>query len=169
MANYQPPTTVDCVRCVARTARGGQCTRSTCKYSDLCWQHTKSQRGVQINSTNNRGMGLFASRNLKRGERFRYAREDDQVEYDETQTRDDIENAYTLCDRRICADARSTQSGLGRWVNEVRRQRPNAKLTIGHDRNDEFYSNIVLIKNIPNGQEILTHYGDAYNRDYHLT
>ena len=63
-----------------------------------------------------------------------------------------------------------TQSGLARWVNEVKRSsyHNNAKLTIGTDRNHQFFANIVLTRNVPSGREIQTNYGSEYPRDYKL-
>ena len=53
-----------CTRCIALKKNGAQCTRRTCKYSNMCWQHTKALKGLQIKPSGirNAGLGLFTSK-----------------------------------------------------------------------------------------------------------
>jgi len=168
---FQPPTQVDCTRCAANTSRGTRCTRSTCKYADKCWQHTRQDEGVEIKkdaTDPNKGFGLWATRDLPAGKRFRYARSPlDEVEPAVVGQWPDWRKAYVFCNgnETKCWDARSTQSGLARWVNEVGRARTNAKLTIAPNQQS---ASIVTTKRVAAGREIVTNYGPAYRRNYRL-
>lgn len=168
---YAPPTVEECTRCNARTSRGTRCTRSTCKYADKCWQHTIKDVGISIKENPRapqRGLGLWAERNLPRGHAVRYGRNpEDVVDIADVADRDPVENRYLLCNdnETLCFDARSTQAGLGRWVNEVRPDRMNAGLRV-NDRTG--VSDLVLTKRVRKGQEIRTYYGRAYQRNYRL-
>jgi hypothetical protein len=170
--HFQPPTRVDCTRCTAETAQGTRCTRSTCKYADKCWQHTKRDVGVEIKKNPQhpeRGFGLWASRDLRKGTRFRYARNHlDEVEPHIVGQMRAQDKAYVFCNggETKCWDARSTQSGLARWANEVTRQRMNAKLTVSPDQQ---HASLVTTRAIPAGSEIVTNYGLQYHRNYRLT
>lgn len=166
---YIAPTVEDCTRCNARTTRGTQCTRSTCKYADKCWQHSIAATGVEIKENPRNpaaGLGIWAKRDLRAGTRLRYGRfPRDVVEIDEVRDRDWPENRYLLCDdtERLCFDARSTQSGLGRWVNDVPRGQINSALRV-HRPTEQ--ANLVLTKNVRAGREIVTNYGPQYPRDW---
>lgn len=168
---YAPPTVEECTRCNARTSRGTRCTRSTCKYADKCWQHTIRDVGISIKTNPRhpqRGLGLWAERNLPRGLEVRYGRNpEDVVEPDELEGRNQIQNRYVLCNdaETLCFDARSTQAGLGRWVNDVRAGRMNSRLNV-NDRTGE--SSLKLTRPVRRGQEIRTYYGPLYERDYRL-
>lgn len=171
---YLPPTEVECQRCSAIKADGNQCTRSTCKYAGMCWQHTKSQKGLEIKQDEEHpehGLGLYASRPLPADTIIPYARfPEDHRNIHEVGNRPWPANRYVMCNSHhtVCFDGRSTQSGLGRWVNEVEaRQRKNAKITVSNrQRGRAPRAYFKLTRRVRPGEEILTSYGRAYRRDY---
>ena len=111
------------------SANERRCSRRTCLYANKCWQHTKKSDYVQIrpSAIKDAGLGLFwtgpnlhnptnALRKL-----FTYARLEDFVSEAEMNTRypGDTQAVYAWCrNEHDCFDSRSTQSGLGRWIND---------------------------------------------------
>ena len=59
-------TTEKCPQCIARTAKGEQCKRTTCRYAPFCASH-KAYRAAQSNIPN-AGRGAFAVRDMKKGD-----------------------------------------------------------------------------------------------------
>ena len=57
-------TTEKCPQCTAKTAKGEQCKRTTCRYAPFCASH-KAYRVAQSNIPN-AGRGAFAVRDLKK-------------------------------------------------------------------------------------------------------
>jgi hypothetical protein len=60
-----------CERCAATTARGSQCSRTTCKVHPYCHSHLKSVMGLVVRPSGvsaDAGDGLFAVRNFERGD-----------------------------------------------------------------------------------------------------
>ena len=55
-----------CPRCVAKTAKGEQCKRTTCRWAPFCASH-KAYR-VGQSTIPNAGRGAFAARDLKKGD-----------------------------------------------------------------------------------------------------
>lgn len=169
---YIFPTVVECTRCQAIKEDGRRCTRTTCKYADKCWQHTKRDEGVEIKKDEDhpeRGYGMWAVRDLPAGTRFRYGRPGlDNVEPYLVNQMEDAEAVYVLCndDNTQCIDARSTQSGLARWVNDIRPDRANARLV--YPRGENAQPSLRLTERVRAGREIRAWYGPVYNRHYRL-
>ena len=55
-----------CPQCIARTAKGEQCKRTTCRYAPFCASH-KAYR-IDTSAIPGAGRGGFAARPLKRGD-----------------------------------------------------------------------------------------------------
>lgn len=73
----------------------------------------------------------------------------------------DVEATYVFCSGRVCWDARSTQSGLGRYaIDGAHSGLPvNARLTANRHRTAAF---IELTRRVRRGQEILVNYGGEF-------
>ena len=113
-----------CVRCGAQTNRGRRCTRRTCKYADMCWQHVRSLYGVRIAASTlpDAHDGLFATRDFQEEEVIVFYGDPNQNQWlDQWQEQGLTHTDYWLpANADLVRDARSTQSGLGRWVNDCR-------------------------------------------------
>ena len=157
---------VDCVRCSAVSRRGRQCSRSTCKYSNLCWQHTQSQLQLKIapSGIKESGDGLFTLKAIKKGETV--------TPYEgklmtTTEWKQNPSEYGIQITKNYVIDARSTQSGLGRWANDCRPQNRadgdcannNCKFSINRQRKT---AKIVATRNIPAGAELFVSYGANY-------
>lgn len=53
-----------CPQCKAKTKAGAQCKRKTCKFAPKCHSHTS----VQVAPSSVAGRGLFAKKNISKGE-----------------------------------------------------------------------------------------------------
>lgn len=77
---------LDCAQCAAKTAKGAQCKRTTCKFMPYCTQHIQTHLGVRVDSSKALPGedGLFATRSFAKGDMIApYAGQhvtDDQVE-----------------------------------------------------------------------------------------
>ena len=62
----------DCVRCSATTKKGDRCKRRTCKYSDMCHDHTRINKQLQVKKSaiEGSGQGLFTTKKIKVGEKI---------------------------------------------------------------------------------------------------
>lgn len=154
------------VRCEANTLSGSPCSRNTIKHARYCWQHTKQHLGVHVKTSTipNAGQGLFASRDLNEGTRIQYARPEDYLTRAQVEQRyGNRRGDYVVCEGNHCLDARSTQSGHGRYTNDARNthKRSNSRLTVYH-QGGQVRGNVRLTKKVKAGQEILTSYGRSY-------
>ena len=116
----------ECVQCSAQTKNGQQCSRWTCKYSDMCWQHTMRALGLKIapSTIPGAGSGLFATRVFAE-DSFICEYGGELVPRDEAEE-EDYKSEYVLAiDDDWVIDAKSTQSGLGRWA--PRQQAPGLR------------------------------------------
>ena len=118
-------TVRDCVRCSANTAAGSRCTRRTCKYPVMCWQHTIKHTGLKLMDSTipGGGVGLFATKTFTAGETIATYGGNIMTTAAYNQTDSDygikINNGLVL-------DGKSTQSGIARYVNDCRRENRNA-------------------------------------------
>lgn len=166
-------STRECVQCSAYTNSGLRCKRSTCKYPDMCWQHTRQIKRLSIGPSNIRGAGdgLFTMRSIPIGGAItEYGGVD--VDADEF-GRDDYQSHYGIkLNRHIVRDGKSTQSGLGRYANTCRAANVRANECTGNNARysiDQRGDKIVTIKNmrnarIPAGSEIFVNYGREFWR-----
>lgn len=161
-------STRECVRCAGRKRDGGRCSRRTCLYSKYCFQHAQKKKHLSIkNSTIPRaGKGLFAAADLPRGTRIPYKGEMmTRQQVDERYPGDEL-GEYVLCFGRgrnqRCVDARSTQSGLGRYANDNRGTRYRANARFQDPGRRERWPQIVLTRAVRKGEEIFVAYGGDY-------
>ena len=154
-----------CVQCNAITKKGIRCKRITCKYTTYCWQHTQLIRKFSVKKSTipGAGNGLFTLKNIKKGDRI--------IEYTgEIIDNDKDDNELSIYGIGISndkiIDAKSTQSELGRYSNDCRKesrrkkQCKNNNARFEDDGNDRVY--LVATKRIRIGEEIFTDYGNEY-------
>jgi SET domain-containing protein len=156
----------DCSRCIATKKSGGQCTRRTCKYPALCWQHTKYEKGLVIRPSRIVGAdsGLYADKDFKRNQKITEYTGDEKSLDD--YNADDSGYGFEYRAGRII-DARSTQSALGRYINDCRtvnRERKeckgnNTKWSVSRRGGNV---SIKAKKNIKKGDELYISYGRGY-------
>jgi hypothetical protein len=159
-------------RCHAQTKAGTRCKRNTIKYARFCWMHAKSEQGVKIDDSTipNAGHGLFATRTLPANTKIQYGRPQDIVPGNTINQRYGANGLgqYVACNHAgtLCADARSTQSGLGRWIDDPRNaNRNNTRISVGIMQGRP-YANAVLTKQVPAGRELFAPYGRKFWRTY---
>lgn len=155
----------DCSRCTAmrRGPGGGRCTRRTCKYGPMCWQHTTLSQGVRVRESPRRGgpngMGLYASRDLPRGHRIQYRGKKTTKRAYNRMFPGDYRMEYAVQNGRAeIIDAAKTNSSVARYANDGRRAaHQNAELV---PHGGLVY--LTTTKPIRRGAEILTPYGDEF-------
>ncbi len=162
----------ECTRCVSkRTSKKvnpTRCKKQTCKTARKCWQHLKSENGLQVKMSRiaGAGQGLFATRRFRRNEKI-----DDYKAQLPALTQHQINRrypgkntnaAYVWCTpnkRTRCYDARSSQSNLARYANGCDR---NPRDLTGCNAKINVNGVLVATKQIEIGNEILTPYGANY-------
>lgn len=163
-------TILECTRCRGRRRDGRRCTRRTCVYAKYCWQHTAKKKGFKIAASTipQAGRGLIARKEIKAGTRINYRGERLSRAAIEQRYPGDTLGTYVYCyenprnGRTECIDAKSTQSGLGRWVNDPHgtRKRPNAIWV--HPTDTHNWPGLMLVKDLKPGEEVLVDYGPEY-------
>ena len=156
----------DCVRCSATTARGTRCTRTTCIYPGMCYQHFQARNGLKLAPSGipNAGLGLFTTRAFQPFRKIAaYTGDivsDDEWLEDPSDYGVDYDSDHTL-------DARSTQSGIARYANSCREIDRSSNLCRGNNAQlrTTRQNNIILEtrgSRIPRGREIFANYGNSY-------
>ena len=153
----------ECVRCEAKTVSGKQCSRNTCIYSKMCWQHSIKFKGLKLKPSKipDAGIGLFAAKTFKKNSKV--AKYGGKVMTKKAYEKTDGVYGYEFKPGYVL-NAESTQSGMGRYSNDCRKSNKkyckgiNAKFS-GRKKNNVF---IKASKNIKKGSEIYTNYGDTY-------
>ena len=109
-------STRDCARCNARTKQGSRCTRNTCKYAKMCWQHAQAATNLKIAKSGIRAAddGLFAMKKIKKGKII--GRYDGKIVTAAAFERHPSDYGVQIPGNRV-VDARSTQSSLARYAN----------------------------------------------------
>lgn len=159
-----------CVRCEGKTSSGNRCKRNTCDRYKYCWQHLKSVKGLSIQKSQipNSGKGLFAHRDMKKGELITYSKTPVSCDKIDEIYPGDMLASYAYADRKknVCWDGASTQSGYGRYANDgkVSGKGVNAKFFV-KKKNGKKFLYLKLTKNIKKGTEILIDYGQEYWKD----
>ena len=156
----------DCSRCTALTKQGTQCSRTTCKYSHMCFQHSKSALGLQVKTSHipNTGQGLYTTKTIKRGQKV--ASYGGNVVSQNAYNQNPSGYGIHLNNNQVL-DGKSTQSGLGRYANTCKpankRQGQckgqNAKLSVNH-RNQS--ASLKATKKIKAGEEVYVPYGNNF-------
>ena len=155
----------ECVRCEGLTKAGVQCSRRTCMTAGRCWQHSRSETGFAVKPSGiaGAGRGLFANRDLKKGDRVLYGGPAQRMTKTAVEKKwpGDKLAPYVYCSGNVCWNAASTQSGLGRYANDGPKSgRPvNAILRADAARQNCY---LVLTKAVKRGHEIFVEYGDDY-------
>jgi hypothetical protein len=159
-------TTVrDCARCSAITAKGTRCTRTTCIYPELCFQHFRVRYGLKLAPSNlpAAGLGLFTTRPISRNRKIADYTGDIWSDDDWAEDPSDYGVQY---DENHTLDARSTQSAIGRYANECRTADKRAGRCRGNNSQlrTTRQRNVVLESRsrIPSNTEIFTSYGKMY-------
>jgi len=159
----------DCVQCSATNKNGGRCSRRTCKYSDLCFQHTKKNKQLQVKTSGiqESGQGLYTTKRIKKGEKITDygGKFKTKAEYDQT------DSGYGIhFNQNLVLDGFSTQHGLGRYANDCRRENKRAGECSGN--NARFSTNtqqrtasLKATKTIPRNTEVFVNYGNEYWSD----
>ena len=156
----------DCVRCSAITAKVTRCTRSTCIYPGMCFQHFQARNGLKLAASNipNAGLGLFTTRAIQPYRKI--------SDYTGNIVPDDewVQNqsAYGVqFDKDHTLDGRSTQTGIARYANECRKKDRLAGRCRGNNSQLRHTKQNTIIlesksRRIPANTKVLTSYGAAY-------
>lgn len=152
-------------RCAFRGSKG-RCKRHTTITHPYCAQHTRQVFEVEVRKSNipKAGLGLFALRTFRKGERVvEYKGERLTVnEYDQ-RYQEEAMGAYGIqLDEHHVLDARKTTSGLGRYACDFHgsRKLPNVEYLIDDD--DRIW--LTAVRQINPGDEILADYGEEMHR-----
>ena len=112
----------ECVRCKAVKKNGMRCSRKTWKYSDMCFQHTKQKKGLQVKKSKIKkaGLGLYATKDFKKGQKIAdYGGVAIVVSYAQYEQNP---SGYGIhLNKKEVLDGKSTQSGLARYANNCRK------------------------------------------------
>lgn len=161
----------DCQKCKSKTKATGNrknCTRTTCKIPNRCWQHVRRDEGLAVKKSTitGAGQGLFATRDFKFDRKkkvqiciTKYAVENEYMS--KRPIRIDEDPTYVWCRDRAeqnCYNAVSTQSTIGRYANAC--DRPGSESICNAKINKA--GNIVPTRNIKAGDEILVRYSSSY-------
>ena len=147
-------------RCTADNKNGGQCGCRTAK-GRHCHIHMRLHDGLRVTQSPIAGMGLFATRDFKRGEHITDDTGDELVLHHDREG-----GPYALAlTKRKAIDAARTNTAYGRWAND-----PHGFDT---SANAEFVINratgtgrLRATSNITKGREVLVSYGPAYWRAF---
>jgi len=155
-----------CSRCIALKKDGAQCTRRTCKYSNMCWQHTKALKGLQIKPSGipNAGLGLFTSKPFTNNQTIaRFG--GDIVPYE--QYRENPSGYGIHINNRTILDSKSTQSGMARYANTCKTENrrdgdcvSNNSRIVVNPRNQT--ASLRATRRIPIGNEVFAAYGNRF-------
>ena len=159
----------ECTTCKANKVNGQRCSRTTCKYSTYCYQHTKMKKQLQVKKSNIKGsgQGLYTTKPIKKGDKiagyggvFKT-----KAQYE---TSDSGYGIYF--NKNSILDGYSTLHGLGRYANDCRSQ--NKKAGECNGNNARFSTNttkktasLVATKGIKRNEEVFVNYGNGYWSD----
>ena len=161
-------------RCAAENKAGGQCNCRTAK-GRHCAIHMRSLDGLRVTTSSvlGAGMGLFAARDIARGEHIADYTGDEIL-----LSNDRAGGPYALAiTQRSAIDAARTNTGYGRWANdphgnggndadgdnESPRRRANAEFVLNPARRT---GRLRATRSIVKGSEIFVSYGPAYWRAF---
>lgn len=158
-----------CSRCSGTTKGGNRCSRSTCKYFEYCWQHTRSIKGLTLKPSglSGGGVGLFTLKDLKKNDTVANYTGKLMPKPDWIKNKSDyavqISKDYVI-------NARNTQTALGRYANDCKPadrkankcSGNNARITVSPVKKTAY---LKAIKNIKAGSEIFVSYGKSFWKD----
>jgi hypothetical protein len=156
----------DCTQCSAMTKKGTRCTRKTCKYADMCYQHTKSNKNLEIKKSGIKqgGQGLFTTKKISKNQNV--ASYGGKVVSKQQYNASNSSYGIQINKDQIL-DGSSTQSGLGRYANSCRRANRdkgdckgnNGKLVVNKQKKT---ARIKATKTIAKGSEVFVPYGFSF-------
>ena len=154
----------DCVQCSADTQSGDRCSRRTCLYFDMCWQHTRVHKHLYLSESGipRSGLGLYTS--IARRDKQKIADYTGQVKSTTAWNAGGEGNYGIKLNRNEVLDARSTQTALGRYANDCRKKNKkkrhcsglNAKIAVNSRTKT---ASLRATKNIRAHSEIFVGYG----------
>jgi SET domain-containing protein len=162
--------TKDCVQCSAATRAGGRCKNITCIYSEFCNVHTKALFDLAIKPSKipNSGKGLFTLKAIAKNRKI--AKYTGEIKTLAEYNANPSGYAVGIPKGRV-VDADSTQSDLGRYVNDCRAANRRAGQCKGSNARFAISTKagittiwIKATKNIPANSEIYVAYGASYWR-----
>ena len=150
-------------RCTATTRAGAHCRQRTLR-GQYCHNHARIEEGVRVklSSVPRAGMGLFAEREFKRGEKAA-AYTGDLVRLDRA---GNVGGAYVLETKKgVGIDAARTNSAYGRFVNDPRGSGKQANVAFRVDpRGGGAAAALRATRAVARGEELLVPYGREYWR-----
>ena len=152
----------ECVRCSANKVDGDRCTRRTCEYPEMCWQHFQKEHHLKLAKSHIRGAdkGLFTMEDLTANQRI--------GEYTGEISRAPVRGPYVLeVSRGRYIDAKSTQSGIVRYINHCKTEDRRRGYCRGQNvtyRRHHGHVNVVAKQRIPAGSELFVSYGRTFFR-----
>lgn len=156
----------DCVRCEATKADGRRCTRNTCIYPKYCWQHFRSLKRLKLAPSNipEAGLGLFTTRSFQ--PLTTIAKYTGNIFSNEAWAESPSDYGVQYSNDTVL-DARSTQSAIGRYVNECKAVDRLAGICRGNNAllRKTRLNNIIVeskVARIPANSEIFAKYGNDY-------
>lgn len=166
-----------CARCGALKANGRQCTLNTCKLGPYCWIHTWGIMHLKVSPSTiaGAGLGLFADcrdqRLLERNNDVVFRKNAFICEYDgDHLTKEQFDRRYPRKKSRapyvikaknnLYVDSIKSNQGLGRYANDCKRAKCNAKFSINHRGGTKV--SLRAERNIKQGEEIMVPYGQEY-------
>ena len=157
-------TVTVCVRCSAITTKGTRCTRNTCIYPGECFQHFQMRHGLKLAPSRipNAGLGVYTTKRIPP-----YTKIADYTGRIISNTAWELDSSdYGVkYDSKHTLDARETQDGLGRYVNDCRTE--NKSVCAGNNANihQTPQKNVYIQSNaraITANSEIYAAYGQRY-------
>ena len=152
-------TTEKCPQCTAKTAKGEQCKRTTCRYAPFCASH-KAYRVAQSNIPN-AGRGAFAVHDMKKGDTIGSyviaTKRQKKAEFLQSHPSGRATHTAIIKGDYFTATGvgNRTHNAIGMINNAGRGGRNNARLLAS--------GRVVTSRNVKKDDELLLAYGSSYN------
>ena len=145
-----------CPQCIAKTAKGEQCKRMTCRYASYCSSH-RTYRAAQSNIPN-AGRGAFAVRDFKKGSKVGSyviaTKRQTEEEFLESHPSGRATHTAPVKGSFFTATGAGNRNAIGMLNNAGRGGRNNAKLLQS--------GMVVTSRNVKKNDELLLAYGGSY-------
>jgi SET domain-containing protein len=143
----------------------GRCKRMTTMTHPYCARHTVSELGVRVDKSKIKGagLGLFAERAFKKGERIvQYNGEKlSHREYNERYDSDEMGSYGIELNSRWVLDAAKTSSGVARYVCDHHGSKTGQNCEYVSDAGKIW---VLALRDIKPGEELYSDYGDEMHR-----
>ena len=158
-------TTLDCKQCIFIKDNGQRCKRRTCVRKDFCWQHLRSQKGLDVRPSTlpGAGLGLVAFKSFRKGDKV--ASYSGKI----VKARTARNSQYAIAWKRgKVVDASSSQHGVGRYANTCRGADKKAKRCKGNNVKikKDFRRRTIILRagkrSISRGDEIFNTYSSGF-------